>query len=163
MIKKITFIAGIFFAMFFDVNAQESVEIIKFDRLESLINDKEGKVKIINFWATWCGPCVKELPHFEAAREEFSGKVSVNLISLDFADQLSKVNRFVQKKALKSDIYLLDEIDYNSWIDKVDKSWTGAIPATLIINEKTGERKFVESELEEKELYSLIQDFLSKS
>ena len=149
--------------MFFDVNAQESVEIIKFDRLESLINDQGEKVKIINFWATWCGPCVKELPHFEAAREEFSDKVSVNLISLDFADQLSKVNRFVQKKALKSDIYLLDEIDYNTWIDKVDRSWTGAIPATLIINEKTGERKFVESELEEEELYSLIQDFLSKS
>ncbi|MEM9857666.1 MAG: TlpA family protein disulfide reductase, partial [Bacteroidota bacterium] len=67
---------------------------------------------------------------------------------------------FVERKGMTSNIYLLDEIDYNSWIDKVDKSWSGAIPATLLINEETGERKFVESEISEDELNTLIRNFI---
>ena len=163
MNKKVWFSTLIYCLSILSATAQQTVEVIKFDGLERLINESGEKVKIINFWATWCGPCVKEIPHFEAARKEFSGQISVNLISLDFAEQLAKVNKFVERKALKSNIYLLDEIDYNAWIDKVDESWSGAIPATLIINEKTGDRKFIESELKEEELYTLIKDFLAKT
>ncbi len=147
----------------FHAAGQQKAEIIKFEKLDELIHQKEGKIKVVNFWATWCAPCIKELPYFEEARERYAGKISVNLISLDFADKIDKVNRFIEKKGLKSDVYLLDDIDYNSWIDKVDTQWSGAIPATLIINEKTGERKFVESELEEEELNNLIKEFLTKS
>ena len=141
-------------------NAQESAEIIKFNKLDELIKEKGDQIKVINFWATWCGPCIKELPYFEAARKAYGDRISVNLISLDFADQITKVNKFVERKGIASTVYLLDEIDYNSWIDRVDKSWSGAIPATLVINEKTGERKFVESELTEDELNGLIKQFI---
>lgn len=57
-----------------------------------------------------------------------------------------------------SKVYLLDEIDGNTWIDKVEPSWSGAIPATLIINHATGEKAFVEHELKEGELEKLIEE-----
>lgn len=146
----------LFCLLSFSTQAQEA-EVIKFGRLEELMSKKGDKITVINFWATWCGPCVKELPYFETLAAE-NDNVEVFLISLDFAEKLDRVNTFIHKKNLKSPVLLLDEIDYNSWIDKVDESWGGAIPATLVINTATGKRKFVESELKEGELEKLIQE-----
>ncbi|MEM9299401.1 MAG: TlpA family protein disulfide reductase, partial [Bacteroidota bacterium] len=70
------------------------------------------------------------------------------------------VHKFMERKGIESNVYLLDEIDYNSWIDRVDKSWSGAIPATLIVDGRTDKRKFVESELTEAELNRLIEEFI---
>ncbi|HEY9004816.1 MAG TPA: TlpA disulfide reductase family protein [Ohtaekwangia sp.] len=148
----------LFFLLFslYRLSAQQAT-VVKFDRLQQLMNEKSGTIQIINFWATWCAPCVKELPLFEKLRSE-STDVKVTLINLDFADKVKKVNTFLLKKNIQSEVLLLDEIDYNTWIDKVDKSWGGAIPATLIINPKNGKRKFVERELHEGELQKLIEE-----
>jgi len=149
---------SIFIVLFFlsgNILAQKTT-IIKFDELRSLIEDGDSKIQVINFWATWCGPCVKELPLFEALNAKNDPDVKVTLINLDYADQVGKVNAFIQRKKLKSEVLLLDEIDYNSWIDRVDKSWGGAIPATLFVNQKTGKRKFVDKELSESELQEVI-------
>lgn len=127
--------------------------VIKLKNLESLLNKKEGSIQVINFWATWCGPCVKEIPLFENLSIP---NTTVTLISVDFVEKLSKVNDFVIRKKIKSNVLLLDEIDYNSWIDKVDKSWEGAIPATLIYNPANGKRSFIQHELKEGELEPLI-------
>ena len=88
-------------------------------------------------------------------------KINVNLISIDYVQEIEKVKKFVARKEIKSKVYLLDEIDGNTWIDKVEPSWSGAIPATLIINHDTGGKVFVEHELKEGELEKLIED-LSK-
>ncbi len=148
----------LFFLLFslYRLSAQQAT-VVKFDRLQQLMNEKSGTIQIINFWATWCAPCVKELPLFEKLRSE-STDVKVTLINLDFADKVKKVNTFLLKKNIQSEVLLLDEIDYNTWIDKVDKNWGGAIPATLIINPKNGKRKFVERELHEGELQKLIEE-----
>ena len=115
------------------------------------------KIEVINFWATWCKPCIKELPYFQELHNSKQDQVEVTLISLDFADALdSKVIPFVQKRQLTPEVLLLDEIDYNSWIDKVDPSWSGAIPATLMINHRTGERIFVEGELSQEKITEMI-------
>jgi thiol-disulfide isomerase/thioredoxin len=135
--------------------ASAQVPVVKFAALEALMKKKEGPVQVINFWATWCGPCVKELPQFEVVNQN-NPNVMVTLVSLDFADKLDKVENFLSRKNMKSSVILLDEIDYNSWIDKVDKSWEGAIPATLVYNPKTGKRAFVQHELKEGELEKLI-------
>lgn len=132
--------------------------VIKFDHLEKVIGAPSDKIQVINFWATWCAPCVKELPLFEKLQEERPDQVKVTLINLDYADKLERVNAFIARKKMKAEVLLLDEIDYNTWIDKVDKSWSGAIPATLIIYPKTGHRKFVEKELLEGDLEKLIME-----
>jgi thiol-disulfide isomerase/thioredoxin len=135
----------------------QTAEVVKFETLKKIIEVPSGNIQVINFWATWCAPCVKELPYFEALNAN-KLNVSVTLVNLDFAEKIDKVNAFINRKALKSKVLLLDEIDYNSWIDKVDKSWSGAIPATLIINPSNGKRKFVESSLQEGDLEKLIKE-----
>jgi thiol-disulfide isomerase/thioredoxin len=136
--------------------AQEAM-VVKFDALQKILSTKSHEIQVINFWATWCAPCVKELPLLEKINTQKDLNAKITLISLDYAaDQLGKVNAFMTRKNIQSEVLLLDEIDYNSWIDKVDKSWSGAIPATLIFNPKTGKRKFVETELKEGELENLI-------
>ena len=71
----------------------------------------------------------------------------------DFVEDLdTKVKNFVEKKRLKSELKLLDETDYNSFIDKISEEWSGAIPATLFVDNRTGNKKFHEGEFEENEL-----------
>jgi thiol-disulfide isomerase/thioredoxin len=147
----------VLFSLIAQITFCQTAEIVKFDVLKDLIEKPSGEIQVINFWATWCAPCVKELPYFEIV-DSTKSDISVTLINLDFADKLDKVNAFIARKAIKSKVLLLDEIDYNMWIDKVDKSWSGAIPATLIINPSNGKRKFIEASLEEGDLEKLIKE-----
>jgi len=150
----------LFSATAFGQNKHEA-EVIKFDRLQQLISKKNESVQVINFWATWCAPCIKELPYFQSLPDAIANRnVNVTLISLDFVEKLNLVNKFIERKEITRDVLLLDNIDYNSWIDQVDPSWTGAIPATLIVDSKTGTRKFIEGELEEGQLEKILTEFL---
>jgi len=134
----------------------QDIKVIKFNSLEKIMNANAAEVQVINFWATWCAPCIKELPLFEALNKQNDSGIKVTLISMDFADQVGRVKEFAKRRNLTTEILLLDEIDYNAWIDKVDPSWSGAIPATLVINPVNGKRKFVEKELKEGELEAII-------
>ena len=88
-----------------------------------------------------------------------SGKADVILVSLDFMEDLdSKVSKFINDHGITSRVCLLDNLDYNSWINYVDQSWTGALPATLLINTKSGKRKFIENLLHPGELDELITE-----
>ncbi|MFY0627955.1 MAG: TlpA family protein disulfide reductase [Reichenbachiella sp.] len=144
------------------INAQ-TVEIIKYPQLLKMIEVEDDKTKIFNFWATWCGPCVKELPQFEQLNEQYQNKgTEVILVSFDFIEDLDKkVKPFIQKKSLKSKIYLLDETDYNAFIDLVDPSWSGAIPATLMVNANQNKRAFFEKEFKESELEKTYIEFIN--
>ncbi|UII28412.1 TlpA family protein disulfide reductase [Fulvivirga maritima] len=152
--KKLGFILVTFL---YSVGLQaQDVPVVKYDRLSSVIDQSGDEIRVINFWATWCKPCVKELPLFKSLSEE--DKAEVHLVSLDYADNLDKVNEFVSANNYADlNVILLDEIDYNSWIDKVDNSWSGAIPATLIINPKSGKRLFVEGEMKDGALERYIK------
>jgi thiol-disulfide isomerase/thioredoxin len=146
----------------FSVNAQ-SVKEISLLNLQEIFASKESKVNVINFWATWCKPCVEELPGFETLSKIYSFKeVGVTLVSMDFISQIDRVNQFVSKYNLVSNVVLLNEPDYNSWINKVEPSWSGALPATLIINMESGERKFFEKSMKPEELQNEINAFLNK-
>ena len=141
--------------------AQSAAEIVKLNQLQDHINRGTENIKIINFWATWCGPCIKEMPMFEKLGAERKD-VEVTLVSLDL-DLNPKpeiVYRFIERKKIKSKVLILDEKDPNVWINQIEKSWSGAIPATIIINGKTGQRKFVEKELHEGDLEKLIAEIL---
>lgn len=136
------------------------VEIIKIEGLQSLLNENNHKLHVINFWATWCKPCVKELPQFIALAENHP-EITISLVSLDFVQDLdTKVLPFLEKKNIDLRVLLIDELDYNLWIDMVDPSWSGAIPATVIIEPETGRRKFLEKEFENDELEVEIQSFI---
>ena len=120
------------------------------------ITDSKGIV-IVNFWATWCKPCITELPYFEQINAEMkSEKFSVCLVNLDFNSKYkTSAVEFVRNKNLKSEVIHLNDTDPNKWINKIDSNWTGAIPATLIYN--NGKKVFFrEGEITYDELKSEI-------
>jgi thiol-disulfide isomerase/thioredoxin len=145
-----------FIAVAFSATAQPKV--VKLAELEKLIHTPSEKIQIINFWATWCGPCVKEMPLIEKIGQE-RNDIRITLVSMDLEldSNPDKVYRFVERKAIKSDVMILDAPDPNSWIDKIEKQWNGSLPATIVINTKTGKRAFIGKELKEGELESLIE------
>ena len=139
----------------------KSSRIIKLKDLQTVIQSPSEKIKVINFWATWCAPCIKELPLFERLHQT-RADIEVTLVSLDLEldPNPEKVYNFIARRDIQSEVLLLDESDPNSWIDQIDKQWSGAIPATLIINTKTGQRKFVGRELQSGEIEKMIQEIL---
>ncbi|MDJ1469377.1 TlpA disulfide reductase family protein [Cytophagaceae bacterium YF14B1] len=139
----------------------QHVPVIQFDQLNKRIHQNNDTLYVVNFWATWCGPCVTELPLLESVHKKFANqKVKVLLVSLDFKRDLqTKVIPFVQKRKLRSSVYLLNETDHNTWIDKISPEWSGSIPATLFIKTSRNVRKFMEKEVKAGELETIIQSF----
>ena len=134
----------------------QSLKEIDSDTLEAIIHNMNDTTYVVNFWATWCSPCVKEIGYFEELHRQFvSANVKVILVSLDFPNQIDRrVIPFLKEKEITAEVLLMTDLDYNSWIDRIDPSWTGAIPATLIYNRK--ERMFLEKEVSQDELFSYV-------
>lgn len=139
-----------------------SLEVYDFNGVEPYLNKKDDTVYVVNFWATWCAPCVKELPYFEKINKTYKDKnVEVILVSLDFPNQYeSKLKPFIQKEKLHSKILVLNDPDSNAWIPKVSENWSGAIPATLIYNKD--KRQFYEKSFNYNELETELKQFLNQ-
>ncbi len=150
--KKIFILAAVFFTI--TALAFSQIPVVDFDELQPRLITGSDSVYVVNFWATWCVPCVKELPEFEKINEIYSDqKVGVLLVSLDNARHIeSRVLPFIEQHGLKSEIILLDDPQSNRWIPLVDESWTGSIPATVIFNKNSRsfyEKVFTYEELED--------------
>ncbi|MHA7843841.1 MAG: TlpA family protein disulfide reductase [Winogradskyella sp.] len=137
------------------------LKIYDYDGLEPLINRQDDKIHVVNFWATWCAPCVKELPYFEAINEEYKDKnVEVLLVSLDFPKNYeTKLKPFIKKRGLQSEVVAFDDVDQNRWIPAINKDWSGAIPATIIYNKD--KRQFYERSFTKEELETELKQFLN--
>lgn len=137
------------------------VKRVTYAELKPFLEKQDNKTYVINFWATWCGPCVKELPYFERVNKEYVSKnVEVLLVSLDFPKQVEKqLIPFIEKNKLKSEVILLDDANENYWIKAIDSTWTGAIPATIIYNKN--KRKFYEKSFDYKTLENELQTFIN--
>lgn len=133
----------------------------KFAGLAPIFEQQNDTTYVINFWSTWCAPCVKELPYFEALHQKYlDKKVKVILVSLDFPKQLeTKLKPFLAKNNLQSTVLVLTDPDANSWVDQVNPTWSGAIPATVVY--KGDKNKFYEKSFENlTELEEVVTPFL---
>lgn len=135
----------LFISSFF-AQAQELKVFDDYDSLQKELLTDSDTLYVVNFWATWCAPCVKELPHFETLFQNTQHqKIKILLVSLDFKSQIeTKLKKFIKKKNYSSQIVALTDKDYNAWLGKVDENWSGSIPATLLI--KANKRLFKEEE-----------------
>ncbi len=116
----------------------QKVDLITIDQLNHRVKNNSGDTTyIINFWATWCMPCLEELPIFGKFQEQFINQpVKIILVSVDFKSRLRQVENYVKKNKIPNEVHLLNETNQQEYIDRVDKNWSGTIPATLFIHKE---------------------------
>ena len=148
------FISGILLLLFLNVTSlkAQSIPAWKVTGLNKYIAASDS-ILVINFWATFCKPCNEEIPYFETIVNKYKKqKVKLLLVSLDMKDQYPhKLKAFAKKNKYSSQIVWLNETNADYFCPAVDTTWSGGIPATLIVNTKTGYRKFFENEMKPKE------------
>lgn len=143
---------------FFSSTFGQNIEVLKFDQLEQKWNKSNDTLYVINYWATWCKPCVEELPDFLKLDKKMNGqKFKMILVSLDFPSHIkSKVIPFINKNNVKPEVIILDD-DANVWINKVNKNWDGAIPATQFI--KNNKKEFYSEQINFTKLTQIVNKF----
>lgn len=139
----------------------QKVPVWKLTDLTSAIANAKQPT-IFNFWATFCKPCIAELPHFQALANDYKSKgLNLVMVSLDLKEAYPKtVVSFVNRLKLTSQVVFLDESNADLFCPAVDSSWSGAIPASLFVNPQTGYRKFLEEELSKEKLEKQILEML---
>ncbi|TNE64628.1 MAG: TlpA family protein disulfide reductase [Bacteroidetes bacterium] len=148
----------------FTLTAQD-IPFIKADQLTAWKNSESDTVFVLNFWATWCAPCVAELPEFERLTQAYADqKVKVILVNADFrSDVYTKLRSFLERKQLQSQVVYIDERTPNKWIDLVSPEWSGAIPATLVVRKSHDFEQFFEKRLHYDDLEKAVKAALEKS
>ena len=144
------------FVLFPLLLSAQTVPSLNYTELKPLLNQEGDKIYVVNFWATWCAPCIKELPYFEVLDQRED--VEVLLVSLDFPKHKeSRLLPFIKKNKLQAKVVLLDDADENYWINDIHPNWSGAIPATIVYN--NDKRDFYERSFTQNELLNLVESF----
>ena len=114
-----------------NMDGQDNFKMMKYADFKADYLQPNDELVIFNFWATWCKPCVEEMPYFlELSREK---KIRLVLVSLDFPKHVDKkVLPFLQDRGITEEVVLLDESNASIFIDDIDPNWQGSIPATLL-------------------------------
>lgn len=141
----------------------QHIRVVDSSWVHEIRNNKSDTLYIINFWATWCKPCVEELPYFEKLGETYRGeKIKILLVSTDMRKELNgRLKDFVNSRQLKQQVLFMNEVNADKWIDLVNPKWSGAIPATWMVRGSTGLNHFKEGEFTQEELNALVKQFLT--
>ena len=137
----------------------QNIPLLKYEQLESRIADEKAELLVVNFWATTCAPCVKELPHFMEVNAEYKDnpKFKMLLVSLDRAKDLERVKKFMKDKQIAAEVVILDDNKrMNTWIPRINSDWGGEIPVTLIYKNKE-QVHFQNGEMSKEELQQVIK------
>ena len=139
----------------------QNIRAVKVSELQKLIRETP-KPLIINFWATWCGPCIEEIPYFEKLVARHKDSIQLILVSLDFREEFPQgIAKAAAKRKFQSAIKWLNESNADYFCPRIDSSWGGALPASLFINNSKKYRLFREGQINEAEMEKLIRKTLN--
>jgi len=165
---KVRSLIAVLFCFFYvlsnQVIAQQKIQSISFKELDDRIHQPSDTTLLVHFWATWCRSCVEELETYNELPNQFDSKhLKVFFVSLDFKQDIStKLASFLEHKKIASEVVVLSESNGNDWIERIDKTWSGSIPATLLINVPSNKRVFFEGqanpELLSKEIGQMLKE-----
>jgi thiol-disulfide isomerase/thioredoxin len=147
MIKKLLFLCT--FLVFGIVANSQKIAKWKMEDVVKSFSAKNDTTYVVNFWATFCKPCNEEIPDFIRLADKYKKqKVKLMLVSLDLPAYVAvKLPAFIKKYNYKTNHVWLNETNADIFCPMIDPKWSGAIPATIIVNNKTGYRKFVEDQV----------------
>ena len=127
--------------------AGQPIPALKMDDVLKIIDTSNGPI-VVNFWATWCVPCVEEIPVFEKVVSKAGTPVRLILVSLDLKSEYpAALNTFIKKHKFNSPVIWLNETDADHFCPMIDQDWEGSIPATLFIHRAKKYRNFVSVQL----------------
>ncbi len=138
------------------------VQKVKITDLEHLIANSNHPL-IVNFWATFCVPCVKEIPYFQTTISRYAAQqVELVLVSVDLPDYFpARIASFARGRSFTSRILWLDETNADYFCPRVDPKWTGGIPSSLFVDNKTHYRRFFDRQLTEPQVEFEIKKMLA--
>jgi len=140
----------------------QEIKKLKVTELEKTIKESKTPL-IVTFWATFCVPCIQEIPYFqESVKRHKKDSVKLLLVSLDLHEDYAKIKPFAAKKHLTAPIVWLNETNADYFCPRIDSTWSGAIPATLFVNNKIGYRKFYEEQIKQEKFEKEIMAILGK-
>lgn len=145
--------------IFFMQNAKAQLYALKqFDEVNVFFDNTNDTLYVVNFWATWCKPCIEELPYFEKLYSDYQNKpVKIILISLDTEKQWEgSLVPFLEKTKLSPEIWIMPNRKPMDWIDQINPEWQGSIPATFIFNNHRKIKFFEEQPLSYEQLKNIL-------
>jgi thiol-disulfide isomerase/thioredoxin len=162
MIKKLL-ILSLFFSLGYSTEAQ-TIAKWKITDVVDFFNKKNDTVYVVNFWATFCKPCNAEIPDMIRIAKKYEGqKVKLLLVSLDLPSYYpARIRQFVKQRNYHTNLVWLNETNADIFCPMIDKKWSGAIPATIIVNNSTGYKKFVEDEMKGEEFEAIIKSAIAR-
>jgi len=116
--------------------AKEPVELEPIDEagIKELLQNNSGKLRLINIWATWCGPCVVEFPEFVTMNRMYRGRdFEFVSICLDDLEKKDKALKFLKEKQASNKNYIFNIDNKYAFIEAIDPKWPGALPYTMIV------------------------------
>ena len=139
----------------------QSPSIIKITKLKTRIDSGRDTIYVINFWATWCPPCVAEIHDIDSLGKIYGGtKVKFLLVSINYKEDYdSKFIPFIRAKNILCETMLLDENDFDYFPRVIDKDWNGDIPCTFVINSE----KFRKVKLQKKITSEILETEIKES
>lgn len=149
------YVASLFLLLFVSSKtwAQEEIPLVKIEDLKKVYIQPNDTTYIVNFFATWCGPCMMEMPVLNKFYEEHKDtNIKLIFVSLDNAGTVKKLPSKMKKFGVQAPVYLLNESTDFSWLPYIDKRWQGSIPATMVVNSKKNIKAFFETPMEKGQL-----------
>jgi thiol-disulfide isomerase/thioredoxin len=149
---RLKFIVACTFVLIGACSSKVRVERLNDAAIEEL--PSQHQTVVLNFWATWCQPCVEEIPLFIKLQKEHP-EIRVVGISMDELNQESQVQLFAQNHRMNYRVALRDGDDFEKMVNSIDPQWIGVLPATFVF--KNGSRVYSKTgAITEKELQQAI-------